>query len=133
MHTTNYFETLILPSPDCAADSAKVPERPGSVAALQHERLAAEPHALTSDELLFVVHADRHAIGQADRAKAREDYFSKGQACLRASPLVKTFGWALYHDADGRVGLVDPTSALFAELFARDDITKLAGMRSKRA
>lgn len=133
MHTTNYRDTLILPSPDCGADSAVAPGKPGSIAALQHDRLAAQPYGLTSDELLFGVHADRQAIAQTDRAAAREAYFSKGQACLRASPLVKTFGWALHHDADGRVALVDPASAHFAELLDREGITKLAGMRSKRA
>ena len=133
MHTTNYRDTLILPSPDCAAQSGMVPTKPGSIAAMQHDRLAAKPYALSSDDLIFGVHAERQGILEADRAAARDVYFSKGQACLRASPLVKSFGWALHHDAEGRVALVDPASTLFAELFDREDITKLAGMRSKRA
>lgn len=133
MHTTNYRETLILPSPDCAAESALVPSKPGSIAALQYQRLSSSPYELSSDDLIFSVHAERQEIAERDLATARDAYFSKGQACLRASPLVKIFGWALHHDADGRVALVDPASAQFAELLDRDDITKLAGMRSKRA
>jgi len=133
MHTTNYVETLILPSPDCPAAAAKVPARPGSVAAMQHERLAAAPYAMTSDELLFGIHADRQGIAAGERPAARAAFFSKGQACLRASPLVKSHGWALHHDAAGRVALVDPAGPRFAELVARADVAKLSGMRSKRA
>jgi hypothetical protein len=33
MHTTNYVDTLILPSPDSQAEQARAPEKPGSVAA----------------------------------------------------------------------------------------------------
>src|SRR5687768_1314873 len=51
MHTTNYRETLIVPSPDCAASSATIPSKPGTIAALQHERLSAAPYEMTSDEL----------------------------------------------------------------------------------
>jgi hypothetical protein len=87
---------------------------------------------MTSDDLLFDVHAERTGIGEGEREAARAGYFSKGQACLRASPLVKTMGWALHHDEHGRVGLVNPASAEFEALMARDDITKLSGMRLKR-
>ena len=133
MHTTNYRETLILPSPDCTATTASVPRKVGSVAAMQHERLSGAPYALTSDDLLFDVYAARNDIDPDHRDEAREAFFSKGQACLRASPLVKSFGWALHHDAQGRVALVDPQGETFAALAARDDVTKLMGMRSKRA
>ena len=133
MHTTNYRQTLILPSPDCKATEAVVPGKPGSIAALQHQRLADAPYGLTSDELLFDIHAERQSIAATDREAARQAFFSKGQACLRASPLVKSFGWALHHDEEGRVALVDPASARFAELSERAEVTKLSGMRSKRA
>jgi hypothetical protein len=132
MHTTNYRDTLILPSPDCAARSATAPAKPDSVAALQHARLAANPYSLTSDDVVFGVHADRKGIAPHERGEARMAFFAKGQPCLRASPLVKTFGWALHHDGQGRVSLVDPASAQFAELNGRSEITKLHGMRSKR-
>jgi hypothetical protein len=133
MHSTNYREALILPSPDCGAVTASVPGKPGTVAKMQYERLAEDPYSLTSDELLFGIHAERNGIEDTDRAEARARFFSKGQACLRASPLVKTFGWALHHDAQGRIALVDPASTQFGVLMAQSDVTKLWGMRSKRA
>lgn len=133
MHTTNYFDTIILPSPDCSAAAATLPAKPGAVAALQYERLAANPYTFTSDDLQFDIHADRKEIAADDRGSARMEFYSKGQPCLRASPLVKTLGWALHHDSQGRVALVDPAGATFADLMTRDEITKLSGMRSKRA
>jgi hypothetical protein len=133
MHSTNYQNTLILPSPDCPATGAALPRKPGSIAAMQHERMAAAPYGLTSDELLFGIHADRQGIPADERAQERDRYFSKGQACLRASPLVKTLGWALHHDGKGRVALVDPAGAAFADLAGDPSVTKLSGMRSKRA
>ena len=133
MHTTVYRDTLILPSPDCAAEVATIPAKPGTIAALQHERLVAAPYEIDSDELLFGIHADRKEIAGDERGAARAEFFSKGQACLRASPLVKTLGWALHHDSQGRVALVDPASERFAQLQADKGITKLSGMRSKKA
>lgn len=132
MHSTNYSETLILPSPDCAAEAAKAPDKPGTIASMQHARLAEAPYSLTSDDLLFGIHAERNGIGETELVEARVAFFSKGQACLRASPLVKSFGWALHHDGQGRVALVDPGSVTFAALKSRDGVTKLVGMRSKR-
>ncbi|MBJ3786176.1 DUF6157 family protein [Devosia sediminis] len=133
MHTTNYFDTLILPSPDCPVEVAGAPKKPGTVAAMQYERLLADPYRFTSDDLQFEIFADRKEMEAEDRGPARMEYFSKGQPCLRSSPLVKTLGWALHHDGEGRVALVDPVSPAFAELMARDDITKRPGLRSKRA
>ena len=133
MHTTNYFDTLILPSADCPADLASLPAKSGTVAAMQYERLLAEPYGLTSDDLQFEIFADRKGIDGDERGPARMEYFAKGQPCLRSSPLVKSLGWALHHDGQGRVALIDPASSLFAELMARDDIAKRPGLRSKRA
>jgi hypothetical protein len=133
MHTTNYFDTIILPSPDCAAAAATPPAKPGTVAAMQFERLAANPYVFTSDDLQFDIHADRKEIDEDEHGPARMEFYSKGQPCLRSSPLVKSLGWALHHDSQGRVALVDPASAAFAELIARDEITKRFGLRSKRA
>lgn len=132
MHSTNYRDTLILPSPDCAAADASRPERQGSIAQMQHERLTCAPYALTSDNLLFGIYAVRRNIAEGERDAARQAFFSKGQACLRASPLVKSYGWALHHDTEERVALIDPAGSRFSELMARDDVKKLAGLRSRR-
>lgn len=94
--STNRPNTFITVSPDSPATKGETPAKAGSVAALQYALLAAEPYAWTSDDLLFEVHARRHEIAPEERAAARHMFFAKPQACLRASPLVKTFGWGLH-------------------------------------
>ena len=131
MHTTNYQATLITPSPDCPTSCGQRPAKPGTVAALQYELLAAAPHTMTSDDLLWAVDCARKGGDVADPV-ARAAFFARPMACLRASPLVKTLGWALHHDAAGRVALVDPATAEFGALSARADLTRLPGMRSAR-
>lgn len=132
MHTTNYFGTLITPSADCPVSESTVPGKPDSVAGLQYALLAEAPYGLSSDEVLFAVFARRKGIPEAEREEARAAFFAKPQACLRASPLVKSFGWGLHHDADGRVALVDRNSETYAVLLGDEGVTKRAGMRSKR-
>jgi hypothetical protein len=99
---------------------------------MTYQRLLASPYALTSDDIIFGIQADRYAIPDDERGPARMEYFSRGQACLRSSPLVKTLGWALHHDGQGRVALVDPASEDFEQLMADDRVTKRPGLRSKR-
>ncbi len=133
MHSTNYTDTLILPSEDCRVDVATVPEKEGSVAQMLYERIAHEPYSLQSDDLLSTVAAVRKDIPEEEHDLFRAQYFSKGQACLRASPLVKSFGWAVHHDKDARIALVDPNSARFQELSQDASIKQVTGMRNKRA
>ena len=112
---------------------AKVPEKAGSVAALQYEMLAGKPYGLTSDDILSAVAAKRKGIAPEDVTNFRQDYFSKGQPCFRASPLTKTHGWAVHSDKNGFVALLAPDGAEFAQLQQDDGVKKINAMRSKRA
>ncbi len=133
VHTTNYADTLILVSPDTKVRAGKVPAAEDSVAGRQYAMIAGSPYAHTSDDVIFKVHADRAGIPEDERAAARADFFSRGQACLRASPLVKTHGWGVHSDAHGRVALVAMESAQYAGMAADTRLAKAEGMRSKRA
>lgn len=133
MHSTNYTDAIILTSEDCPARAPLVPPRAGTVAALQYELLAASPYQMTSDDLLFEVFAERTGIAEDLRAERRDEFFSRPQACLRSSPLVKTYGWALHHDSGARVALVDPNGKAFEQLVANRTVAKINGMRSRRA
>lgn len=131
MHSVGYFDTLISPSEDCAA-VAIVPAKAGTVAAMQFEMLS-QAYALTGDDLLVAVTGTRREVPKDEWDALRAELFAKGQPCLRASPLVKTFGWALHYDAQGRIALIDPASDRFAALATDTSIKQLRGMRSKRA
>lgn len=132
-HTTNYRNTLITPAPDTRrTESSAPPPGRGTVAERQFERLAGHDYAMTSDDLLLDVHCARQGIVDADRGQARADLFSKGQPCLRSSPLTKTYGWALHFDDEERVALVAVGSARYADLLADPSVMTRAAMRSRR-
>lgn len=133
MHTTHYTDTMILPAPDTKAVAATAPPSgKGSVAELQYERLSGEDYTWTSDDLIFDVHCQRKGIAEADRTAEREQFFSKGQPCLRTSPLAKTYGWALHFDSDGRIALLPMDSQRVSELVADAAVTVKAAMKSSR-
>ena len=132
MHSTNYTSTLILVSDDCRASFGTVPPKPGTVAAMQYELLANAPYTLTSDDMLTRITTERQGRPQEDEPQVAAELFSKGQACTRASPLVKTYGWGIHHDAEARMALISRDSPEYERLLADDSVTKRAGMRSRR-
>ena len=131
MHSTNYSNTLICPAEDCNA-VAKIPDKAGSVAALQYEEMLGKPYEFTSDEVLSTVAAKRKGIGENAFGDFRKEFFSKGQPCFRASPLTKTHGWAIHANKDGYVALLDPNGREFASLLADEAVKKINAMRTKR-
>lgn len=136
MHTTNYFDTFIAVAEDCPTDKAEVPAVKGdnkTVANLQFDMLIDNPYKYTSDEVLFKVHALRSGIGTSEQQAAREAFFSKGQACMRASPLTKRYGWGVHYDDKGRMALYAVDSPEYKKLIADKKLTHTKGMRSKRA
>lgn len=133
-HTTNYVDTFIEVAEDCPADHATEPpvaEKP-SIAATHYRLIAEQPYARTSDDVIFETYALRNGIGVDDTA-ARASFFSKGQPCLRSSPLGKRYGWGVHHDAEGRVALVPRDSAEYTALAADPALAHTRAMRSRRA
>lgn len=135
MGTTNYAETFIQVAEDCPATGGEVPP-PGTkgptVASLQYELISAHPYELTSDAVLFEVHARRNNIPEAERESARAEFFARPQACLRSSPLGKRYGWGIHHDEEERVALVPLSSERYEELTADSSLKQLRAMRSRR-
>lgn len=135
MGSTNYFETFIQVAEDCPVGDATEPPvtKTPTIARLQYELISRRPHELTSDDVLFEVYATRKGIPAGDRLAAREEFFSQAQACLRASPLGKRYGWGIHHDAEGRIALVPLGSDEYRNLAADESVKQLKAMRSKRA
>jgi hypothetical protein len=134
MHSTNYQDAFIEVADDCKAQLGTEPPEKASktVARLQYEMLRGKPYAYTSDELIFTIHADRNAISARERKKARDEFFSKGQPCLRSSPLAKTYGWGIHFDGKSRVAIYGKESAEYARLKQDKKLTHLKAMKSKR-
>jgi len=133
VHSTNYFNTLILASPDCTATVGTVPQKPGTVAAIQYEMLSASPYQMTSDDLLLAVEARRKGVKRDKLPAFKKVFFSQPHACLRGSPLVKSYGRGIHHDANGRVALVGCETGQYKTLVDDPNVKKVAGMRSRRA
>lgn len=136
--TTNYPNTLIQVADDCPVATATIPPiRAGkkTIANWQYEIINDEPYEHTSDDVLFEVYAQRGNVGdeRRARARARDEFFSKDQPCLRASPLTKRYGWGIHSDADGRVALVAVESDEYRALKSDSNVAGLKAMRSRRA
>lgn len=132
-HTTNYRATLITVAPDSRAVAAIVPPTgKGTIAERQFALIHGHDYELTSDDVIFEVHADRAGIAPAARDAARAEFFSQGRPCLRTSPLAKTYGWGVHCDMDGRVALIPVESAAYRALLDDPGTVKRPAMRSKR-
>lgn len=137
MHTTNYYNTFIQIAEDCPVTNAEVPPikkgNDKTIANLQFEMIIDNSYKYTSDDVIFNANAVKNKItGKAAKAEARAAFFSKGQACLRASPLTKRYGWGVHHNAEGKVAVYAVDSAEYKKM-AKDKLLKqVRGMKSKR-
>lgn len=138
--TMSYTKTFIRVSPDTKATAGTVPpEKAGArtVAGWQHALLTGQPYQFTERELYFQVHCHRHGISAAEAAKRRDaifsEVFAKPQACLRASPLPKSYGWGVHYDERGRIAILAMEAPAYAKLSKDTALKQLDAMRSKRA
>ena len=144
IHTTNVLNTFIRVAEDCPAHTGEEPPlRAGNptVARLQFEMIARAPYKYTSDDVVFATSAPgrqldakgKNKASKKDRDLARSAFFSKGQACMRASGLGKRFGWGIHADAEGRVALYAVDSERYQALARDHKLIQTRAMRSKRA
>jgi hypothetical protein len=134
MHTTNYYNTFIEIAEDCPIASAEVPPQKGedkTVANLQFDMIMANPYKYTSDEVIFSIYALRNNI-TSNLEQERENFFSKGQPCLRSSPLAKRYGWGIHHNSEGKVAVFPADSEEYARFLKDNTMKKVKAMRSKR-
>ena len=135
MHTTNYFNTFIEIAEDSPTDKGEMPtvknDKP-TVASLQFDMLYEHPYAYTSDEVLFGVFAIRKGFVPGELDEQRDHFFSKGQACFRASPLTKRYGWGIHSNEKGEIAMYGAETAEYKKFIADDSIKKVKAMRTKR-
>lgn len=134
LHTTNYTNTFIAVADDCPLPMATIPssKTPPTVAALQFQRIHEHPYVYTSDEVLFAVFAQRNGFRDEEIEEERHRWHSKGQPCLRASALGKTYGWGIHHDAQSKVALYPLGSAEYQRLLADPALVQTKAMQSSR-
>ena len=135
MHSTNYFNTFIAVADDCPVTAAEVPPQKGEVktiANLHFEMMAENPYKFTSDDVIFGAVAAKNGL-TSNLGQEREQYFSKGQACLRSSPLGKRYGWGVHSNDEGKIALFGMESEAYQDMVANQAIEKTKAMRSSRA
>ena len=134
-HTTNYFNTFIEIAEDCPIDQAEIPPLKGdakSVANLQFEMINKNPYKFSSDDVLFQVFVDRKEILVEEMATARKAFFSKGQACFRASPLTKRYAWGIHSNSEGKIALIAAGTDEYEKFITDPNLKKYKAMKSKR-
>ncbi len=135
MKSTNYENTFISVAEDCSVTVAEIPLPRGgkpTVASIQFEMLNGNPYKHTSDDVSFLVYAIKNGIERKDYSLARTEFFSKGQPCLRASPLTKRYGWGVHSDSEGRIAIFAVESKDYARLSKDKTLKQLKAIRSKR-
>jgi hypothetical protein len=135
IHTTNYFDTFIEVADDCKVSAGKVPEvKHGkkTIASMQFELLSKNPYKYTSDDVIFQVFAEKNDLTASEYESAREHFFSKGQPCLRASPLTKQFGWGVHCDKQGKVALCGVETVQYQNFIADPTVKKIKAMRTSK-
>lgn len=135
MHTTNYYNTFIEIADDCPLAQGEVPPVKGdkkSVANQHFDMIVQHPYQFTSDDVIFGTYAERNGIiGNTEHEK--ELFFSKGQACLRASPLGKRYGWGIHHNEEGKVAIYAAGTPEYEQMLHNPALKRVKAMRSKKA
>ncbi|WP_231458947.1 MULTISPECIES: DUF6157 family protein [unclassified Pedobacter] len=135
LHSTNYYNTFIEIAEDSKAISGSHPKAKGkdkTIAEIQFEIIAKNPYKYTSDDVLFNVFIERSDISKEEENDAKVKFFSKGQACFRASPLTKQYGFGLHANNEGKIALFGMETKEYQQFLADNNIKKIKAMRSAK-
>ena len=135
IHTTNYTDTFIEVADDCPVSKGEIPPTKAetkTVANIQFELLSDNPYKYTSDDVLFWVYAKRNDLIESELQTAREQFFSKGQPCFRASPLTKRYGWGVHSNNEGKIALYGRETTEYKKLATDKKLKVLKAMKSSR-
>lgn len=134
-HTTNYVDTFIEVSEDTKATMGAVPNskrQKKTIAEIQFTLLTNNPYKFTSDDIIFQTFAERNDLPISQYKKAREQFFLKGQPCLRASPLTKTCGFGIHNNNTGKIALYGMETKEYQSLVTNKKIKKVKAMRNAK-
>lgn len=133
LHTTNYENTFITISDDSPAVSGEIPPVKAdakTVANIQFGMINQNPYKFTSDDVLFHVFAKRNDLTKSELEEARKQFFSKGQPCLRTSPLTKRYGWGIHHNEEGKIAMYSFGTDEYEKFLNDKDVKVVKAMKS---
>lgn len=134
-HSTNYYNTFITIADDCPVCTGDAPPLKGdtkTAANIQFEMILKNPYKFTSDDVLFQVFAEKNDLTKSAYKEARQQFFSKGQPCFRASPLTKRYGWGVHYDKDGKMAIYGAESDSYQKFLMDKTLTILKAMKSSK-
>lgn len=134
-HTTNYQNTFIEVAEDTPASEGIVPptkEKDPTIAQIQFDLINRHPYQFTSDDVLFTTYAKRQDLTPNELSEARKQFFCKGQACMRASPLTKRYGWGVHHNEEGKMALYALGSESYEKFKNDPHIKSVKAMKSHK-
>jgi len=88
--------------------------------------LYGNPYLHTCDDVIYAVYGKPKGI-------SRDEFFSKGQPCLRASPLTKRYGWGIHCDGGGRIAVYAVDSPEYRSFAADRNLRHLRAMRNGKS
>jgi hypothetical protein len=130
MYTTNYYSVFIVVADDCPVVIAETPPQK-TAAGIAFEMIKNHPYQYTSDDVLFQIHIVKNNISETDWNAEKQKFFSKGQVCLRASALVKRYGWGIHFNAESKVALCALESEEYKKFSQDKSLKIIKAMRSK--
>lgn len=135
-HSINYADTFIEIAEDCPTTFGEIPPIKGkekSVANIQFEMIKQNPYKYNSDEVVFHCFATKKKLTKSELPAEKEIFFSKGQPCLRASPLTKRYGWGVHNNANGKIAIYGAETEAYKQYAADKKLKVVKAMRSKKA
>lgn len=126
-HTTNYFDTFIEVAEDCPLSTSEIPplKEPKTAARIEYDMLIESPYQYTSDDVLYESNGNRRGI-------SREEFFSKGQPCIRSSALIKRYGWGIHCNEEGKIAIYAMDSDDYKRLSSAENTKHIKGIRSSK-
>ena len=102
------------------------------MANIQFDMIRSQPYTFTSDDVIFNTFAVKNDIANSELVSEREKFFSKGQPCMRASPLTKSYGWGVHCNIDGKLALIGMETDAYEQFVNDESLEHVKAMRSKR-
>ena len=134
IHSTNYINTFIEVAPDTKANHSTPPPSKSkkTVGEMHFSLITSNPYVYTSDDVIFSAYAEKQDLTSEELEAARKQFFSKGQPCLRTSPLTKTYGYGIHCDKEGKIALYGMETDEYQQFVNDDSILKVKAMKSKK-
>jgi len=133
----SYLNTFIKVADDCPVEKSQIPvakmgQQPAHL--IQYDLLVNSPYTYDHRELIYEVFIRHKEIDcrQTDPETIKKALFSKGQPCLRASALMKRYGFGAHYNEVGKIALYPVESPEYQSFLTAPSIQVIPAMRNQK-